>query len=219
MPSIKQLIISASFVVAALAQSPIGFTQTPSDTVTAGVSTTLEWTGGNAQGTSFDWTPSSSLANGDDYSLEISQGTDVSVSGSFAISSGQGATSSLPEASTTFFSSLSTSTTLAPSASASSVSAALSSLSEVLSSLATSRSVIIMTTTVGTASVGTGVPIAANTTFVSQTLTAPTGASTTSDSASGSTGSPTAVSTGGAAGLASSLILVLSAVVALVCVS
>ncbi|MCJ1256482.1 hypothetical protein MMC24_004303 [Lignoscripta atroalba] len=218
----KALFVSASFVVAALAQTRIQFTTLPS-AVTAGVPTLLEWTGGdgsstvtitlrkgdpsnldtiatilqrNAQETSFEWTPSSTLANADDYALEISQGSDVNFSGLFSLSGGQDATSTstetLPPPTTTFFSALSTSSTLAPSAAASSVSAVLSSLNGTLSSLISSLNPVVSVTT--TISAGTGVPVVtANTTFVSATLSA-TGMTVTSMRSS-STGSATTSST------------------------
>ena len=42
----KALLVGASFVVAAVAQSRIAFTETPS-AVTAGTATTLRWAGGD----------------------------------------------------------------------------------------------------------------------------------------------------------------------------
>ena len=47
----KALLVGASFVVAALAQSKIAFTQVPA-AVTAGTATTLRWSGGDASSVS-----------------------------------------------------------------------------------------------------------------------------------------------------------------------
>lgn len=46
MQLVRSFLVGASLVVAALAQSKIGFTQVPTS-VTAGVDTTLRWSGGD----------------------------------------------------------------------------------------------------------------------------------------------------------------------------
>ncbi|MCJ1482862.1 hypothetical protein MMC06_003028, partial [Schaereria dolodes] len=202
----KALFVGASFVVAALAQQKIQFTNTPTS-VTAGVPIPITWTGGdgtstitillkkgdpsnlstvstivqrNAQGNSFTWTPSSTITDADDYAFEIDQAGVSNYSPEFSVTGG--VTSSLPVPSTTYFSALSSSTTLAPSASVSSVSAVLSTLAGALSSVAPNSTVISVTTTigtgivgtVGTGSIGTGSPSTANTTFSVATLSATT---------------------------------------------
>ncbi|MCJ1254450.1 hypothetical protein MMC24_002265 [Lignoscripta atroalba] len=261
----RALFLGASFAVAALAQSNIAFTQVPAE-VTAGEPTELMWGGGDgeslvtitlkkgdpdnlqsvailtgdATGNSYTWTPSTSLPNGVDYALQISQGVDdVNYSGQFPLTGGATAAASTGTVSSTAASSSTTSSSdsgITPlpvpipvpinSEAASSVSAALSSLNGTLSSILSNNSAIVVTTTVGTAAGagGTGVPISRNTTMSSATLSSPStggivvGGSSTAGSSASSTGSAPASTTtaaGSAAGLTSPLALVLSAVVAM----
>ncbi|KZF23794.1 hypothetical protein L228DRAFT_246639 [Xylona heveae TC161] len=107
------LAVSTVLVGVALAQSNLKFTFNPS-LVVAGTPTTLAWDGGDlsqpvtiilrkgdpsnldtvetitdgASGGVFVWTPSTTLINGDDYALEIKQGSEDNYSGEFSLAGG-----------------------------------------------------------------------------------------------------------------------------------
>ncbi|MCJ1448999.1 MAG: hypothetical protein MMC23_009518 [Stictis urceolatum] len=208
----------------ALAQAKIAFTTLPS-AVEAGKPTTLKWTGGDngepvtitlrkglssnlqtiailtsdAKGNSYTWTPSKSLANADDYALQISQGVDDSnYTGEISLSGGSSAAAS----------SYSVSSAASTSASASSSASATSETTVIVSANSTtSRShTVYMTGTApivtGPASAsGTGINVSRNTTFSSATptrsssgglvATTTSAATTTSGSGSGSGSSTT----------------------------
>ncbi|EEH33780.1 hypothetical protein PAAG_04829 [Paracoccidioides lutzii Pb01] len=110
---VKALVASALLVATAVAQG-ISFTSFP-DNVQVGEPVTVTWTGGtgapvtitlrkgpredlrdvqvlttSGKGGSFTWTPDSDLANGNNYALQISQGTDVNYGSLFSISGGSG---------------------------------------------------------------------------------------------------------------------------------
>ncbi|EEH17608.1 hypothetical protein PABG_00171 [Paracoccidioides brasiliensis Pb03] len=110
---VKALVASALLVAAAVAQG-ISFTSFP-DKVQVGDPVTVTWTGGtgapvtitlrrgpredlkdvqilttSGKGGSFTWTPGSELENGNNYALQISQGTDVNYGSLFSISGGSG---------------------------------------------------------------------------------------------------------------------------------
>jgi hypothetical protein len=118
---LSTLLAAALALVAA--EAKIAFTKVPGSSVTVGTSFTLEWDGaeddapvtitlkqgdpndlttvslltGNATGGSYSWTPSSDLVDGDNYALEISQGTgfdESNYSGEFSVTGGQASSSS-----------------------------------------------------------------------------------------------------------------------------
>jgi len=184
------LLTSASLISSVFA---ISFTQVPVS-VTAGVTTTLKWSGADASspvtitlkkgeshhletvavltdsatGGSYNWTPSKSLPNADNYALFISQGTETNYSGEFSLAGG----STAPLV-----------TSLTTSVSVSTVAA-------------NATTVYLASTT------GTGITIPRNTTFSSQTLSATgggfsagvpttTAAETTAATTSGPSATPT----------------------------
>lgn len=152
------------------------------------------------------WTPAKTLPNGDDYALEITQGTQINYFGPFVV---QGA-----------------------SASASISSSAVPSASITVSANGTaSTTVPLGTGVIGTASAATGTGIARNTTMSMATLTAASSASstagsptsntagtTTTGSGSGSSSSTASASasksTSGASQIGSATVLMLGAVAA-----
>ncbi|KKZ64214.1 hypothetical protein EMCG_01474 [[Emmonsia] crescens] len=108
---IKSLLASALLVAAAVAQG-ISFTSFPED-VQAGKSVTVTWTGGSDEPVtitlvkglssdlqdvetltttgsdgSYTWTPESTIVNGNDYALKITQGEDFNYTNQFGISGG-----------------------------------------------------------------------------------------------------------------------------------
>ncbi|KKY26477.1 putative extracellular matrix protein [Phaeomoniella chlamydospora] len=115
---------------------------------------------------SYTWTPSSSLLNGDDYTLQITQGlNDINFSGEFTVSGGVDPISA------------SISSILA------SESAALSSANATITSLAS-----ITSSYAAASSSGTGTALPRNTTFSSATLGTSESATATSGSSESGTG-------------------------------
>ncbi|KAI1919150.1 hypothetical protein LOZ58_002075 [Ophidiomyces ophidiicola] len=122
----KTLLAGAALVASAVAQGKLAFTSFPSN-VHVGSPVTVTWSGGalntpvtitlrkgpsnnlkdvavltaSATGTSFTWTPQSSLASGPDYALQITQGDQINYTGLFAISGGSGTLPSSSAATTT----------------------------------------------------------------------------------------------------------------------
>ncbi|KMU76026.1 LOW QUALITY PROTEIN: extracellular matrix protein [Coccidioides immitis RMSCC 3703] len=114
----RTLLAAAALIASTVAQSELAFTSFPSD-VQVGKPVAVTWAGGDAtkpvtiklrKGPSDDlkdiavltlyklllreeaytWTPSSSLVDGDDYALHISQGSDINYTNLFSISGGSG---------------------------------------------------------------------------------------------------------------------------------
>ncbi|KAL8823227.1 MAG: hypothetical protein Q9191_006051 [Dirinaria sp. TL-2023a] len=236
------LLVGASFLGAALAQSTIAFTTLPS-AVQAGVPFTLKWAGGqddngpstnlqyvatiapSVKGNSFTWTPSSSLPNGE-YALQISQGVDeVNYSGMFSLSGGSTAAAS---------------TTAASSASSSAAATSAASLLPIVvpsrngtssPSNSTSNSTVPTTTLLpgtgvvasGGSSAATGTALQRNTTLSKATLTGtkttstgPASTTAAATTAGGSTGSSTPKPTSAAIQVGSPIALILSVFAAVV---
>ncbi|KAL8944983.1 MAG: hypothetical protein Q9211_000416 [Gyalolechia sp. 1 TL-2023] len=189
---------------------------------------------GSATGTSYTWTVPTDLPDGDDYALQINQGVDdVNYSGRFSLSGGSTASSSI--------SSSSTATSALSSASAIIESAINSQSSSVTTTVAAGNATTTLggalgTGAVGTGAVGTGATGAAtgtalirNTTMSIATLRSTTAstATTTSETAtttgSSEDSSASSTSTGAspngamsAASFVSPLVLVVSAIAAIV---
>ncbi|KAL8795541.1 MAG: hypothetical protein Q9195_001962 [Heterodermia aff. obscurata] len=255
----KILFVSASFVAATTAK--IAFTTLPT-AVEAGVPTKLTWGGGDdsqpvtitlkqgpstdlvtvavitgkATGTSFEWTPSKSLPDGDDYALQISQGPDdVNYTGEFTLSGGSAAvptTSASLSSSASITSAATLSSAISSLQSASSLNSSVSSLVASLSSI--SNATVTTTTAAGTGAIGTGAGgslsaatgtvLHRNTTLSSATLTkskttsttASTTSSETASTTAGSSAATTSSSSSDAMNLASPLAFVLFAAGAIV---
>ncbi|KAJ9623516.1 hypothetical protein H2203_005778 [Taxawa tesnikishii (nom. ined.)] len=216
----KTLALGASALASfAAAQSAnLGFTSTPTS-VKAGTPVTIKYTAENldspvtitlrkgdpnnlstigvltssATNGTYTWIPADSLADGDDYALQITQGNEINYSGEFslsggnasAISSAAAATSSSASAAVALTSSVSRSSAIE------SIQSIIASYNASLASLTASHSanataVVVVTTTpgvvgtVGTVGAGTGTALPRNTTLVSATLSRPSTAATTS---------------------------------------
>ncbi|KAL9611792.1 MAG: hypothetical protein Q9167_003560 [Letrouitia subvulpina] len=203
MQLIQSLLVAATAVVGAIAQSSkIAFTSTPS-VVTAGQSSIIRWGGGDgspvtillergraedlryvdlvvgsATGNSYTWTPKKSLTNGDDYAFKITQGIDNdNYSGMFSVRGGTGtAAATTGEATTAAASSTPLQTAIATTNATTSPSFPPKN--------ATTTTVPLGTGAVGTGASGagtTGIPITRNATLSRATL------SGTSSSAAAST--------------------------------
>ncbi|EAS33293.3 extracellular matrix protein [Coccidioides immitis RS] len=111
----RTLLAAAALIASTVAQSELAFTSFPSD-VQVGKPVAVTWAGGDATkpvtiklrkgpsddlkdiavltssatGGSYTWTPSSSLVDGDDYALQINQGSDINYTNLFSISGGSG---------------------------------------------------------------------------------------------------------------------------------
>jgi len=231
----RALLVGASFIAAAIAQTPtpvpIAFTTLPGPVVTAGQPVQLAWGGGDgspvtitlkqgpstalvtvevitgdATGNSYTWTPSTTLPDASDYALAISQGVDdINYTGEFELVGGA----------------TTTSTTMSSTTSAAATAIIIAGPS---GNTTVTGSVVATTTLAGVgSSMGTGTALSRNTTFSSQTLgsSATTGginagpSATTTGSGSGSgTSTASATPTGAASNIGgSSLALVLCAVV------
>jgi hypothetical protein len=135
---------------------------------------------GNATGTTYTWTPSSSLSSGDNYALQITQGiNDVNYSGQFTIVGGS---------STTAANSTAPATTAVIIAGPSGTTTVLGNATAIITVLSS----------------GTGTALPRNTTFSSQMLSTDTAATMTTSGATGGVvaGSPTG--TAGASGASAS---------------
>ncbi|MCJ1271691.1 hypothetical protein MMC22_011596 [Lobaria immixta] len=211
----KALVVGASFVVAALAQSKIQFTSQPSN-VKVGVPVEVTWINGDntpvtitlregkstdlqdvevltttGKGGSFTWTPSKSLADGSDYALQISQSGVINFTGQFSISGGSGSKTS---ASVTKSSSASvtesSSESITSAATTVSLTSSHKSLVVVTSKIALNSSISSIPVIGTGASFGTsGIHITRNQTLSRATLTATkSSAVSTSEAGSGSSG-------------------------------
>ncbi|WEW58405.1 hypothetical protein PRK78_003873 [Emydomyces testavorans] len=219
----KALLAGAALIASTAAQGKLAFTSFPSN-VQVGKPVTVTWAGGSptqpvtiklrkgssnnlqdvavltsaATGGSYTWTPSSSLINGPDYALQISQGSEINYTNLFSITGGSG--SALP-------SSHATTTTLSESLS---------------SSMAMSTTVRNATTiTSSYISMGTGTTMARNTTLSTPSLTS-TRAVTLTPSVSPTKSentAPTATRNAAPVLLSCPVTLVLSALAAFACLN
>jgi len=230
----KALLLSASFVVAALAQG-IQITQYPNEGAVGSQPTVIGWSGGdgtsvititlkqggnvistilqrNGQASTFEWTPSNALPDASNYVLEITQGTTVYDTPAFALTGGQTVSSTSAVSTST----ASTTTALPTSTASTTVSGSTTSTSlpTVLTSVvtptapATTMAVVPPVYTNGTAIV---TPVLTSTTLMAATTTAGVGGTAT-----GSGTSPSITPANAASGLAGSLVIVLGAFAAAV---
>ncbi|EFW13781.1 hypothetical protein CPSG_09648 [Coccidioides posadasii str. Silveira] len=131
----RTLLAAAALIASTVAQGELAFTSFPSD-VQVGKPVTVTWAVGDATkpvtiksrkgtivmtcssatGGSYTWTPSSSLVDGDDYALQINQGSDINYTNLFSISGGSGSaipsTDSATLSATPYSSTFATSTTI-----------------------------------------------------------------------------------------------------------
>ncbi|MCJ1289946.1 hypothetical protein MMC34_001480 [Xylographa carneopallida] len=228
----KALLLSASFVVAALAQG-ISITQYPNEGAVASQPTVIGWSGGdgsstititlkqggnvlstilqrNGQASTFTWTPSNALPDASNYVLEITQGTTVYDTPSFSLTGGQAASSSSASStSAATTSSASTTVTVVVSGSTSTtLSPSSTSSLTITGAPVTTASVLPPVYTNGTTVV---TPVLTSTTLLSVTTTG--GGSGT---ASSSSTSPSVTAANTASGLAGSMVAVLGAFAAVV---
>ncbi|MCJ1394696.1 hypothetical protein MMC18_007576 [Xylographa bjoerkii] len=230
----KALFLSASFVVAALAQG-IQITQYPNEGAVASQPTVIGWSGGdgsstititlkqggnflstilqrNGQASTFTWTPSDALPDASNYVLEITQGATVYDTPSFSLTGGQ-VESSTSAASTSTGSTTSSASTTATVVVSGSTSTTLSSGSTSAPTISTA--IGTPSSTVTTAVVvppvytnGTAIvmPVLTSTTMLSATTT---GATSGTATGSGTNPSASVTAANAASGLASSLVAVL----------
>lgn len=210
------LAVSALASVALAQSSTLSFTNVPTSVI-VGKSYTIEWKttdttspititlrkgpSGNLQtistltstatGTTYTWIPDKSLADGTDYALQITQGTQINYSGQISLSGG-----SLSAISSSASASASSSVSASSSASAASVS------SSVLSTAITGNSTASVTPSVSAASTGKG-----NSTISTATLSATIKVTSaiTSAASTGASGTPTTAAQGAPTGAAGQL--------------
>ncbi|KAI4161448.1 MAG: hypothetical protein LQ342_004851 [Letrouitia transgressa] len=230
MQLIQSLLVAATAVVGAIAQSgKIAFTSTPS-VVTAGSPTTLRWGGGDGSVSNLQIAmtilASTSLTNGDNYALRITQGIDNdNYSGQFSVRGGTGSAADTTGSVTTV------------AASSSPIQTAIATTNATASPSFPPKNATTTTVPLGTGAIGTGasgagstgIPITRNATLSRATLSATssaaastTAAGTTegSGSSTGTTGGPSSSPTSGAnvldaASLASPLALIFSTIAAI----
>ncbi|EON64295.1 hypothetical protein W97_03526 [Coniosporium apollinis CBS 100218] len=242
-----QAILAASaFVGSALAQTNLALTSVPSEVV-AGNTYTITYTApdldqpvtitlrkgdpnnlntigeltSDATGGSYTWIPSTSLADGEDYALQITQDNQINYSGLISLSGGNSAAVSSASSA-----SASSSSVLAAITSSASVASQVSSIESVIASLNSTLAAITnatMTTPV-VAPTGNLTSMARNTTMATATLTSTRSASSgavtsrATLSASATESSGVAVPSGNAAaglGYASPFALIFGAVAAM----
>ncbi|MCJ1380670.1 hypothetical protein MMC17_003778 [Xylographa soralifera] len=237
----KALLLSASFVVAALAQG-ISITQYPNEGAVASQPTVIGWSGGdgsstititlkqggnvlstilqrNGQASTFTWTPSDALPDASNYVLEITQGTTVYDTPKFSLTGGQALSSTATASSTTSVASTSSASTTVTVVVSGTTSTTLSPSSTSLPTVSTS----IMTTTAPATTAIVVPPVYTNGTAVitpvltSTTMLSATTTKGTSGTASGSSTSPSVTAANAASGLAGSLAAVLGVFAAVVC--
>ncbi|KAI4211249.1 MAG: hypothetical protein LQ351_005933 [Letrouitia transgressa] len=224
---IQSLLVAATAVVGAIAQSGvIAFTATPS-AVTAGTPTTLRWGGGDGSVSNLQIAVTilarKSLTNGDNYALRITQGINSdNYSGLFSVSGGTGSAAATTGSVTT------------AAASSSPIQTAIATTNATTSPSFPPKNATTTTVPLGTGPIGTGasgagstgIPTTRNATLSRATLsgTSSAAASTTaaattegSGSSTGTAGGASASPTGGAnvldaARLASPLALIFSTI-------
>ncbi|KAM5442974.1 hypothetical protein MferCBS31731_001847 [Microsporum ferrugineum] len=226
----KTLIAGAALVASVVAQGKISFTSFPSS-LQAGKPCEITWTGGNPQapvtitlrkgestnlkdvavltssatGGRYTFTPSTSLVNGPDYALQISQGGEINYTGLFTISGGSGTPSST---SATTTSSSSSAYSGEPSKPVTKPVVVPSSAPSMSITQSANHTTMVTKTSSGTASMGTGTTSHRNTTMATPTLSPSHSATLT----------PTATPTGNAASslaaMSSPLALIMAALAA-----
>ncbi|MCJ1350072.1 MAG: hypothetical protein MMC33_000053 [Icmadophila ericetorum] len=237
---IRSAVLLCSFLATAALAANIEITQFPSGGIQPGVPTTIEWSGGdgvstitiilvqgtvanhqnistilqrNAQATSFTWTPGA-LPDGDNYLLEIVQGSETSYTAPFSIGA------ATPGSVTTVPASATSTQIIVPPLSPNPVSPIPVPLTTASASASASSSSAPIVPPLSPVSINPGGPIStgtspASTTTVVFSVTSAIANSTTvtaaSRTSSGTTTSTSVSSTSGAVGLTSSFALVVAA--------
>ncbi|KAE9989151.1 hypothetical protein EG328_000083 [Venturia inaequalis] len=227
---LKSVVSVAVFAAAAIAQSTnLAFTSFPPTTVAAGSPITLTWIGGDstapvtitlkkgvstdlkdvgvvtstATGGSYTWTPDTTIANGADYALSISQGSVINYTGQFSVTGGSTAAA----------------TTSSSSSSSASASSSVTSSSTAASSHASITSAAAAISTTASSSNGTVTSAALSSTASASSngsSTLHTSSGTRTATSSGTTASSSTVpATGGASGLQSPIALFFGVVAAM----
>ncbi|MCJ1404507.1 hypothetical protein MMC11_007733 [Xylographa trunciseda] len=235
----KALLLSASFVVAALAQG-IQITQYPNEGAVGSQPTVIGWSGGdgtsvititlkqggnvistilqrNGQASTFTWTPSNALPDASNYVLEITQGTTVYDTPDFSLTGGQVVSSTSAVSTSTVSTSTSTATAL-PTSTASTTVVSGSVTSTLPPTVSPTAVTPIITTTapvvvppVYTNGTAIVTPVLTSTTLVAAPTTAGVGGTAT-----GAGSSPSVKPASAASSLAGSLVAVLGAFAAAV---
>ncbi|RDI89581.1 hypothetical protein Vi05172_g11 [Venturia inaequalis] len=228
---LKSVVSVAVFAAAAIAQSTnLAFTSFPPTTVAAGSPITLTWIGGDstapvtitlkkgvstdlkdvgvvtstATGGSYTWTPDTTIANGADYALSISQGSVINYTGQFSVTGGSTAAATTSSSSSS--SSASASSSVTSSSTAASSHASITSAAAAISTTASSSN-----GTVTSAALSSTASASSN-----GSSTLHTSSGTRTATSSGTTASSSTVpATGGASGLQSPIALFFGVVAAM----
>ncbi|TID16499.1 extracellular matrix protein [Venturia nashicola] len=229
---LQSVVSVAVFAAAAIAQSTnLAFTSFPPTTVAAGSPITLNWIGGDstapvtitlkkglstdlkdvgvitstATGGSYTWTPDTTIGDGADYALAISQGSVINYTGQFSVTGGS--TAAATTASTSASTPASASSSAAPSSAANSSTESITSAAAALSTTASSSNGTISSAALSSTD-------SSASTTGSSTLR--TSSATRTPSSSGSTASSSNVpATGAASGLQSPIALFFGVVAAM----
>ncbi|KAE9961241.1 hypothetical protein BLS_002929 [Venturia inaequalis] len=226
---LKSVVSVAVFAAAAIAQSTnLAFTSFPPTTVAAGSPITLTWIGGDstapvtitlkkgvstdlkdvgvvtstATGGSYTWTPDTTIANGADYALSISQGSVINYTGQFSVTGGSTAAATTSSSSSSASASSSATSSSAAASSHASITSAAAAISTTASSSNGTVTSAALSSTASASSNGSS--------------TLHTSSGTRTATSSGTTASSSTVpATGGASGLQSPIALFFGVVAAM----